>query len=96
MHIHNHLFLLFCFLGLVRGDRVVYSIETSWDGEPITDHDFATVALDVNDDGDLVVEASAPFFNSPIPPGELIVEQQCPQRPHGALYNYEARKILNV
>ncbi len=74
------------------GERVVYSIETTWDGQPITDHDFATVALDVDEEGRLTVEASAPFFNSPIPPEELVLDGgDCPQRPHGALYNYEGK-----
>ncbi len=71
--------------------QVTYSIATTWDGVSISDHDLATVTLDVDADGQLWVEASAPFFNSPVPPQELFVygDQQCPQRPVGNLYNYE-------
>ena len=77
---------------LVQSDRLTYTIATTWDGQAISDHDPATVSLDVNGEGDLLVEASAPFFNSPVPPPELALrDDACPQRPHGSLYNYEAR-----
>ena len=73
-----------------------FSIEKMWDGSDIN-WDPATVKLTTTADGDLKIEVSAPFFNTPIPPSDLVLDiENCPQRPHGQLYQYEVRHCLLV
>ena len=75
-------------LNVIAIDTLNFNITTLWNGTEITDHEPAEVELSVNDDGDLVIEVSAPFFNSPIldePP----LNYSCPQRSKYGLWNYE-------
>ncbi len=70
-------------------NSVTFTIETTWDGKPIS-WNPATVTLSTTEpEGDLRVEVSAPFFNSPKLREDLWLGNGCPERPHRYLYNYE-------
>ena len=67
--------------------QLKYEIKTQWDGTPLVQENYATVELTKN--GELLnIAVSAPFYNSGIPPGEVITGG-CPQRPYDSLYSYE-------
>ena len=85
-------------LGLAFGpcssSELEFTITKLWNGTDIN-FDPARVTLSTTATGELQIEVSAPFFNTPIPPAELTVGgDQCPQRGHGKLYNYEASSTV--
>ena len=76
------------------GAELEYTITKLWNGTDIT-WDPARITLSVTPTGDLAIEVSAPFFNTPIPPKGLnVISDQCMDRSHRYLWKYEVNTIL--
>ena len=76
--------LLFC---LGARSQLRYEVKTQWDGTPLVQASYTTVELTKNGDF-LNIAVSAPFYNSPVPPEEVL-GGTCPERPYDELYHFE-------
>ena len=75
--------------------KLRYSIETLWNGEPIPHPESpAVVELSTTCDGDLRMDFSAPLFNSPVVK-EKLYSPNCPKQSFLQLWNYEVQNVQN-
>jgi len=87
--------LLILLLPVALSQSTTYFIETKWNGEDI-DHNPATIELSTEaTTGNLVIAASAPFFNSPAY-GKTLTTSPCPRRSDPDLYNYEVNIVCTT
>ncbi len=71
--------------------KLRYSVETLWNGEPIEHADTpAVVEVSTTCEGDLKLDFSAPLYHSPVVPDKLY-SGKCPRQTYFQLWNYEVK-----
>jgi len=91
----NLLLLAITFASSCLCQKSDFYIEKTWDGDDIDHEDplqRVHIHFDSNDGGDLTVQVSAPYFNSPHFPPDLLTFSTCPRRTVADLYNYEVTR----
>jgi hypothetical protein len=77
---------------VLRDGKLQFTIGTKWDGSSLLHSNAATVELSTTDSGDLRINVSAAYFNSP-GPLKPPTPQICPTTPLTDLWKFEVTVI---